>query len=130
MKNVQKLEMFFGLATFVATIISINYLGLLSHTKQDNDSIMIETILFHIIPALLTAISSIAHTFTRSMVAFILLILGSSVLVFFFGLPLITFVTFYYYGWIIGFLVTTPGIFAALTMYFAFRTRKSFALPN
>ncbi len=127
-KTIQKLEIGAGLATLVASSIYF-YKSVLPYMDSDireQNSIVgpLKIFLLIIFPALLTAVGSYIHAVKQSRFGLIMLLLGSSILTLFFGILLFTFAIFYYYGWLGGLLAITPGVFAALTIYFALRSRK------
>jgi hypothetical protein len=125
MKTVQKLEIVFGLATFVGTLIYFCIMLRLIVGKRENDEIYREVFSLAIptiIPGLMVGIGSVAHSVRKSSIGLNALLFGGTVLVLVFGLSFLGFAV--WTGWLGAFLLSTPGLLAVVTMYFATRSRK------
>lgn len=134
MKTVQKLEILGGLATLVVSSL-FYYRIVLSYINDDRGEqyytpILVRVFLGILAPALLIAVGSLIHALARNRFGFILTLLGSFVLILFYGMMLLSRASFYYFGWIFGFVAVSPGVLAVLTVFFAFRSRKLSEVPN
>lgn len=130
MKTIQKLELCAGIATVISAAIYFYVSALPAinlRIKEENSitEVLSKGFLIIIFPALLTAVGSFVHTVKESRIGLVILLFGGSILTLFFGILLFSFATFYYYGWLGGLLAITPGVFAALTIYFALQSKKS-----
>ena len=130
MKTIQKLEVGFGLATLVGTLIFF-CVSVLRYTAGEKEnyglddiyqSIFFEGGLLFIVPGLMIGIGSVVHTVRQSSVGLIAVLLGGTVLVLIFGFSFLGFAVFG--GWLRAFTLSTPGLLAAFTMYFAYRSRN------
>jgi len=134
MKTVQKLEVGAGIITLIATLLFFFFAGFLKIIKESeyfNTTVKEElfwSFLILIIPSLLITFGSYFHASKQSKLGFAALIIGGSILMLYFGVIFFSGGAFYYYGVVGGFLSVIPGIFAAMTIILALRSRKSSAL--
>jgi hypothetical protein len=137
MKTVQKLEIGFGLATLVSTLIVfyVTVLPAITDALRDNSwatfrSYVFQSFLLLIFPSFCVGIASTIHAAKGNHWAFLVVLLGGSILSLLFGIYIFSFAIFYFLGWIGGFLASTPGYFALATMFAALRTKKLFSEPK
>jgi hypothetical protein len=127
MKAIQKLEIGFSLATFVASHAYLGFTSLRSIDWDDPVAELIMTFLLITFPGLLLIVGAYSHASTQSLSGLIALLSGGSILIVIFGLSSIVLL----YGIVpITLLPPASVIFAALTIIFAFCSRKSFAIGN
>jgi Na+-driven multidrug efflux pump len=126
MKTVQKLEVCFGFAPLVATLIvfiSVLITELTTNGRKFN-SIYMENLYwtFSIIIAinLLLVFGAYFHAARRNKLGFTAVIIIGGILSIYFGVLFFSGGALYYYG-AGGFLFAVPGIFAVLTIVFALR---------
>lgn len=130
MKTVQKLEIAFGLATLISTLIvffiSVSP-AIRKEISEDRWNIIYGYLfwgfLLHMIPAFSIGISAFVHARRQSGSAFIILLLSGAVLVLVFGASFPFFAV--YLGWLGGLIFSAPGFLAAFTIILAFRSRRS-----
>ena len=129
MKTVQKLEIVFGLATLVGTL-TVFYIVILRFIvwkleKDEWDEIyraLFFAVIFIIAPGLMVGIGSVAHSIRKSSIGLNAVKVGGSILILYFGLSFLGFAV--WTGWLGGFILSTPGLLAAITMYLAYRAGK------
>ena len=127
MKTIQKLEIGFGLATLVATLILLYLFASKAISDNHSDIIfesIISVVLLLILPAFLTGIGSIVHVVRQSRGGFITVLLGGTVLSLIFGLNFFSLAIFYFFGWVGGVIATTPALFALATVFAAMKSNK------
>ncbi len=121
MKTIQKLELFAGVATLIATIAFIYFVDIPLSKKiavQNNDSTgyhWIQPCLLLILPSLLIVISSYAHAFKESKIGFIVVVILSGTLSFLYAIGFLVGSAFE--GQIL--IGISPGLFAFATLTFA-----------
>ena len=125
MKTVQKLEIVFGLATLVGTLTYFCIMLWLIVGKRGNDDIYRQIFflaILTIVPGLMVGIGSVAHSIRKSSIGLNAVKVGGSILILYFGLSFLGFAV--WTGWLGGFILSTPGLLAAITMYLAYRAGK------
>ncbi len=134
MKTVQKLEIAFGLATLLASVVIFIFSAMPAiklEAMNGRWDIVYEhifsTILFGLIPALLIGIGSFFHAVYRRGIWFGCVLVGGTALILIFGMNLLSLAAVYFYGTVGGLLVSTPGLLAAVTVFLSFRSRKNSA---
>lgn len=137
MKNVQKLEIGFGLATLVTTWIFVFLFVFPVIVRELKDSNWneaawhsVSVFLFLLLPPLITSIGAVTHAIRQTRARFLLIFLGVAVLIFQFGIGFLTGVVFYFFGWVGGFFASMPGFLALATILAAWRTHKLGSEPK
>lgn len=132
MRTIQKLELFAGIATFVAMIMFIYFVDVPLSRKiaeQYNDLSgyhWMQTFLLLILPSLVVAISSYAHALKNNKVALSLILLIGGILSFLYGIGFLTGAAFE--GHIL--IGVSPGLFAFATIVFALINGLSFSVKR
>lgn len=137
MKTVQKLEVFFGLATLITAVIEFYFEGipqikriasLNSDTSVEGE--VVRAFLFLLLPATLTFLGAYTHAVRQSKIGFILLLIGGSILVLILGIGLFSGAIFYFYGFAGGLLRVSPHFSALIAMLLAIYSKKLFNGEN
>ena len=128
MKNIQKSEFAFGIASLVTALINflINFVPTLKNaTEIESREILIWSLLFLIFPTLMTAVGSYFHATRQSSLGLILVFVFGGSLALFYGGLLLTGIAFYGAKNIGAvFFGLLPGFFAAATVFYALRQDK------
>lgn len=131
MKIVQKLEVFFGISTFVIALLNFLFFVIPSSknaTDMSPEKYLFWCFVFLVLPELLLAIGTYIHVVKQNIFGLGLLLVFGILLMLLYGTLILTGIAFYgsknLSSVLFGLL---PGVFAALTMYLAFRSRKVFA---
>jgi hypothetical protein len=128
MKNVQKLEVFFGISTFVIALLNFLFFVIPSSTNVIDTSpekYLFWCFVFLFLPELLLAIGTYIHAVKQNIFGLGLLLIFGVLLILFYGMLLLTGIAFYgaknFSSVLLGLL---PSVFAALTIYFALQSKK------
>jgi hypothetical protein len=131
MRTAQKLEIGFGITTFVTAslyfVIFVVPLLLATGMSEKPDRLrgsdLVVSAIFFVLPEFLIAVGAYTHAAKRSMVGFILLLVLGIILIGFYGWSWVTGAAFYSEkNEIIVYFFLSPSLFAALTIVFAVRS--------
>jgi ATP/ADP translocase len=134
MKTVQKLEFSTGIATLIAAFIGFYKLVLPGLTDQNlglnAGEVLSRIFLFLFLPSILTAMGAYIHAVKQFTFGLVFLYIGGGFLALFHGFLLITGVALYTSDRLNIILTLLPGFLAAITIFFALRSRKSVVVSN
>ena len=137
MKPVQKLEIVFGLGTFLSAVAyffgfvlpfaKFNYEN---YGASDSVTVFVQGVLLLIIPGGVAGSGAYFLAKKANRLAFIAVVSGGSILALFFAANLYTGTLFYVNGLVTGLIVLIPFILAVLTLVFAFLCRRASLLQH
>lgn len=130
MKYVKELEIAFGTVTLVTASISSYFatfpaLRLGNYSTESLLEHLIPGILIYLIPACMVGFGSIFHARGQGRLSLIAVIFGGILVTVFFGLSFFGFAVFM--GPTRALFLSSPAVFAIVTLTLAFRARKSIA---
>lgn len=123
MKIFQKLEMFAGLATLIAASLSIYFIVLpemerLEELKIANKDMLPQALLALLLPAFLLTVGVYIHIAKRSIIGFIIVLIFGGLLTLSHAIGFLAGTSFFGHP----LLGISTGLFAAITVFFAFCT--------
>ncbi|MCC6328556.1 MAG: hypothetical protein IT174_08570 [Acidobacteria bacterium] len=126
----QKLEIAFGMLTFVVVIIlavidSLPVIRLADYSKESINRSLLEGFIIFLIPAAILVFGSVIHAKGRSPYALIPIIAGGAFIVVVFTLASLHYAVFA--GLKGAAIFGSPAVLSMITIFLAFRTRKSIA---